>query len=179
MVSTTKDLRSALTLNRKALLAALARISGVVAKRPVKPILAGVRLEALDGRLHLAATDLDFRLYTHVEASGGLPPCLVACDELIRRLKAGKTEACTLALNAEGDRLVLNGGHIDHSLPTLALEEFPPVRPKRHGGSALGYRCRWTRRRPPRGLKVCWPAAGWCWYTMPRCGTSSMTGWTA
>ncbi len=92
-------------LGRKALLAALDRVRAVVPARFSKPILTGIRLDASDGWLHLAATDGEIKLFTQVEAEGHLPPCVVSCAELVRRVKASKGDACTLALRARPPRL--------------------------------------------------------------------------
>lgn len=118
---------AALTVNRKGLLVALTRMSLIVPTRTYKPILQGVRLEALDGLLRMTATDLDFGLYISLEAQGGLPRCVVSCDELARRLKAGKSDVCTLASDPDGEHLTVNGGQVDHKIGTLALGDFPAV----------------------------------------------------
>ena len=48
-----------LTIERAALLRALAHVQSVVERRTTIPILSNLRLEAGDGRLGVTATDMD------------------------------------------------------------------------------------------------------------------------
>ena len=82
-------------------------------------------MEVLDGSLHLGATDLDVSISVVVEAEGLLPPCVVSCPELIRRIKASNGETCSLRLEAAKGKLVVNGGRVDHTLQTMDLGDFP------------------------------------------------------
>ncbi len=125
-----------LLADRKALLCALQRVGRVVPKNGFRPILQTVRLEASDGALRLSSTDLDVSLTTLVEVEGEIPTCLVSCQELTRRTRAGKADVCSIGLNAKGGRLSLNGGTVEHSLPTMDLAEFPVV-PDRSQGPHL------------------------------------------
>jgi len=120
---------TALTLcaDRKQLLAALTRISGVIPKRGMKPILEGVHLKADRGDLDVSATNLDISLVTRVLVDGDLPACVVHAGELIRRLKTGKADTCTLRFDEEDQTLVLNGGRVEHRIHTMDLAEFPPI----------------------------------------------------
>jgi len=127
---------SCLTVNRKQLLAVLDRVRAVVPARFPKPILTGVRLEAPDGWLQLAATDGDVRLFTQVQAEGRLPACVVSCGELVRRVRASKGDACTLTFRTRSRRLVVNGGRVEHALPVMPEEDFPPI-PDRHEGDMV------------------------------------------
>ncbi len=122
--------RNCCTLDRKLLLAAVARVSKVVVSRHPKAILTCLRLRAAHGQLQLAGTDLDTAIVTTVNCEGSLPVCVVRCDELARRLKVAKSAECTLRLDGEGagQRLVVNGGAVEHALPTFDPKEYPPVR---------------------------------------------------
>jgi DNA polymerase III sliding clamp (beta) subunit (PCNA family) len=73
---------TALQVDRKALLLALSRVERIAVQRSPKPILRGVRLHAQNGKLFLAATDLDVSIVTRIAASDDLPPCVVPCQEL-------------------------------------------------------------------------------------------------
>jgi DNA polymerase-3 subunit beta len=86
-----------------------------------------VRLHAQNGRLVLAASDLDVSIVTRIAASDDLPPCVVPCQELNRRIKAGKAPDCTLQLDSQDGVLIVNGGRVEHTLCTLPVDEFPPV----------------------------------------------------
>ena len=123
-------------LGRKALLAVLDRVRAVVPTRYPKPILTGVRLESADGMLRISATDGEIKLFTQIEAEGHLPPCVVSCAELARRVKASKGDACMLTLRTRPPRLVVNGGRVEHTLPVMPEKDFPPI-PNRHEGDAV------------------------------------------
>ncbi len=126
-------------LDRKQLLAALTRLSKVIVSRQPKPILTGVRLRAGHGQLQLAGTDLETSLVTTVNCEGALRTCVVACDELARRLKAAKSPECTLRLDGVGGglHLMVNGGAVEHALPTFDPKEYPLVREIPDGGHFL------------------------------------------
>jgi DNA polymerase-3 subunit beta len=127
MTATLAKPATPLHVDRQALLLALERVARVINARSCKPILQGVRLEACDGQLQLAATDLDVSIITNVAAIGELPRCVVSCTELTKRVKASKTSDCCMQLDAERNQLVVNGGSVEHVLHTLDAAEFPFV----------------------------------------------------
>jgi DNA polymerase III sliding clamp (beta) subunit (PCNA family) len=86
MTATLAKPATPLHVDRQALLLALERVARVINARSCKPILQGVRLEACDGQLQLAATDLDVSIITNVAAIGELPRCVVSCTELTKRV---------------------------------------------------------------------------------------------
>ncbi len=106
MSTATMKTASSMAVRRKQLLLALKRVSQVIPKHSAKPILQGVRLEAVDGQLHLAATDMEVSVITAIEAEGMLPLCVVPCQELIKRLKASNADICSIKVNDEGDRFI-------------------------------------------------------------------------
>ena len=61
-----------LTIERAALLKALAHVQSVVERRNTIPILSNVLITAQKGRLSLAATDMDLAITESVDASAGL-----------------------------------------------------------------------------------------------------------
>ena len=124
------------TINRKELLTALDRAKSVIPTRHPKPILSAVRLESDGHMLQLAATDGDIRLLTQVAANGELPPCVVSCPELVKRVKASKDDWCSLSFDAESSRLIVNGGRVEHMLHTMDVDEFPPI-PDHHDGETI------------------------------------------
>jgi DNA polymerase-3 subunit beta len=125
-----------ITIDRKQLIAALDRVRHVVPTRFPKPILTGVRLEASDGSLFLAATDGEMKLFTSVAAEGQLPRCVVSCAELVRRVKASKGDACTLSVRRRPQQLIVNGGRVEHALPLMAEADFPLI-PDQSAGETL------------------------------------------
>jgi DNA polymerase-3 subunit beta len=107
----------------------------VVPARFPKPILTCVRLEASDGLLRLQATDGELSLYAHLPVDGELPACVVPLAELIRRLKASKHPTCSLSLSDDGQRLLINGGRVEHALQTFDPADFPVVPSQLNGDS--------------------------------------------
>lgn len=81
----------------------------------------------------MTGTDLEVSLSVTVESEGRLPPSLVDCADLTKRLSAGKADACSLTLDAKGGTLVINGGRVEHRLHTLDVKDYPPV-PVEPGG---------------------------------------------
>jgi DNA polymerase-3 subunit beta len=118
---------SALEVSRVALVATLDRARHVVPTRFPKPILACVRLEAVDNWLRISATDGELALFTQMPVEGELPACVVPFAELSRRLKASKQATCALSLSANGEQFLINGGRVAHTLHTLPVDDFPPV----------------------------------------------------
>ncbi len=125
-----------ITLDRKCLLSVLERAQAAVPTRSYKPIFGGVRLHARDGVLTLAVTDGEVSLLATLEADGTLPACVVPCRELIRRMQASKDPGAVLALRSRPQRLIVNGGRVEHALFTFPVDDFPPV-PDRWQGEKL------------------------------------------
>jgi DNA polymerase-3 subunit beta len=126
---------TAIELSRAALVTLLSRAKHVVPARFPKPILTCVRLEASDGLLCLQATDGELSLYAHQQVDGELPACVVPLAELIRRLKASKHPTCSLSLSDDGQRLLINGGRVEHALQTFDPADFPVVPSQLNGDS--------------------------------------------
>ena len=122
-------------LSRTALVALLDRAKHVVPSRFPKPILTCVHLEASDGFLRLQATDGELSLFTQMPVDGSLPVCVVPLAELNRRLKAAKHPTCSLSLSDAGERLLINGGRVEHALQTYDPAEFPVVPSQLEGDS--------------------------------------------
>ncbi|MCK4658160.1 MAG: hypothetical protein KAV82_01435, partial [Phycisphaerae bacterium] len=64
-----------------------------------------------------------------------LPACVVPLSELSRRLKASKHPTCSLSLSDDGERLLINGGRVEHALQTYNPAEFPLVPSQLEGDS--------------------------------------------
>ena len=118
---------SAVEVSRATLVATLDRARHVVPTRFPKPILTCVHLEASGNWMRLRATDGDLALFTQMPIEGELPACVVPLAELNRRLKASKHPTCSLSLSDDGERLLINGGRVEHALQTLPADDFPPV----------------------------------------------------
>ena len=82
-----------LTIERAALLKALAHVQSVVERRNTIPILSNVLITAHKGRLSLAATDMDLAITETVEANAGKTGSTTApahtLYEIVRKLPDG------------------------------------------------------------------------------------------
>ncbi len=125
----------AVAVDRKTLIHALDRAKQVVPRRYPKPVLTCVRLEVADGLFTVQATDGELSALTQMQADGELAACVVPCADLLTRLKAGKSKTCTLSLTGDGERLLVNGGRVEHALNTNDVAEFPDVPTQLAGGS--------------------------------------------
>jgi DNA polymerase-3 subunit beta len=135
LTATAKPESLTVSLERTELIRALDRARHVVPVRFPKPILTCVRLDASQGLLRVQATDGELSLFTHVPTEGELVACVVPCSELIKRLKASKSPVCGLSLSDNHERLIVNGGRVEHALDTLAPEDFPDVPSQLEGDS--------------------------------------------
>jgi hypothetical protein len=91
-------------IDRRTLVKALEKIACVIPRASTKPVLLCVRVEATNGLLWLAGTNLDTSLALTLPIAGELPRCLVTCRDLLQRIKASKSPECELW--REGDHLV-------------------------------------------------------------------------
>jgi len=116
-----------LTIERAALLKSLGHVQSVVERRNTIPILSNVKLTAMDGRLHLNATDMDLDMVAEVEADISAPGSTTApahtLYEIVRKLPDG----AQVELDATGDdgQMVLRAGRSRFSLTCLPTDDFP------------------------------------------------------
>lgn len=114
------------TIERAALLKALAHVQSVVERRNTIPILANVRLEGADGALRLTATDMDLAIVERVVAEvaqrhATTVPAHTMYD-IVRKLPEGAQVRFEAGAD---DRVNLIAGRSRFSLPTLPVDDFP------------------------------------------------------
>ena len=101
-----------LTIERSALLRALAHVQSVVERRNTIPILSNVQLEAADDRLSLTATDLDIEIQESVACSvqraGATTASAHTLYDIVRKLPDGS--AVDLTFEGSNQRLTLAAG---------------------------------------------------------------------
>jgi DNA polymerase-3 subunit beta len=101
-----------LTIERAALLKALAHVQSVVERRNTIPILANVLVTAQKSRLSLAATDMDLSITESVEASVAKPGSTTApahtLYEIVRKLPDGAQ--VELETSSDDSTLVIRAG---------------------------------------------------------------------
>ena len=122
-----------LTIERAALLKALAHAQSVVERRNTIPILSNVLLEAAPGGLALTATDLDLAIAEQAPAevamAGATTVSVHTLYDIVRKLPDGaQIEAATgEAEGGTSGQLSLRGGRSRFRLPTLPREDFPQL----------------------------------------------------
>lgn len=114
------------TIERAALLKALAHVQTVVEKRGTIPVLANVKLEADNGQLSLMATDMDISLMEKVAASVTEPgkttvPAHMFYD-IARKLPDGSQIEFSVK---ESGRVSIRSGSSRFTLSSLPVEDFP------------------------------------------------------
>jgi DNA polymerase-3 subunit beta len=112
--------------SKDALVAALAITSRAVSSRGAVQVLSGILLDAREGRLELAATDMELSLRMSVEASVSGEGALVVPGrllvELVRLLPADDVE---LAYRPEDGAVSVSSGPHSSRVNVYAAEDFP------------------------------------------------------
>ena len=116
-----------ISIERGALLKAVAQAQSVVERRNTIPILANVLIEAEGAEVRFRATDLDIevvdRAPAQVERAGGTTVSAVTLHEIVRKLPDGAL--VTLADDGASGRLSVAAGRSHFALATLPREDFP------------------------------------------------------
>ena len=121
-------------VNSGALSEAVAWTTRVIDARPANPILAGVKLEAIDGTLQLSAFNYEISARHHIEAGIDEPGCALVLGKLLaditKSLPAEKTY-----LETDGATLTITSGKSTFTLQLMPDTEYPdlPVVPERIG----------------------------------------------
>ena len=116
-----------LTIDRVQLLAGLARVQGIVERRGTLPILANALIEARQGGIELAATDLEVgfvaSIEAQVESEGSVTLGAKKLHEIVRELD----ESDVVLSTEDGSRVGIQCGPAHFSLLTIAPEEYPTI----------------------------------------------------
>ncbi|MBS0123679.1 DNA polymerase III subunit beta [Thetidibacter halocola] len=116
-----------ISIERAALLRAVAQAQSVVERRNTIPILANVLIEAEGDTVTFRATDLDIEVLDKapamVERAGGTTVSAVTLHEIVRKLPDGALVA--LSEDSASGRLTVSAGRSTFSLATLPKEDFP------------------------------------------------------
>lgn len=115
------------SIERGALLRAVARAQSVVERRNTIPILANVLIEAEGDEVHFRATDLDIEVVdkapAKVERSGATTVNAVTFHEIVRKLPDGAL--VNLTDDGASGRLTVEAGRSNFALATLPRQDFP------------------------------------------------------
>jgi DNA polymerase-3 subunit beta len=116
-----------ISIERAALLKAVAQAQSVVERRNTIPILANVLIEAEGGTVSFRATDLDIEVVdkapAQVERPGATTVSAVMLHEIVRKLPDGAL--VQLADDPASGRLSVMAGRSSFNLATLPREDFP------------------------------------------------------
>jgi DNA polymerase-3 subunit beta len=116
-----------ISIERAALLKAVAQAQSVVERRNTIPILANVLIEAEDAQVSFRATDLDVEVLDRapamVERAGATTVSAVLLHEIVRKLPDGAM--VELADDGRSGRLQVTAGRSSFALATLPKEDFP------------------------------------------------------
>ncbi len=115
---------------RNALLPLLAAATAAIASRTTIPVLANVLIEAADGRLRLAATDLDQLVTVGLAADIGQPGRATLPGRMLHQILAKLPDGAPVQIthDAQAQRARLTAGRARFDLPTLPAEDFPAMR---------------------------------------------------
>lgn len=115
------------SIERGALLKAVAQAQSVVERRNTIPILANVLIEAEGETVQFRATDLDIEVVdkapAQVERAGATTVSAVTLNEIVRKLPDGAL--VTLSEDGASGRLQITAGRSNFALATLPREDFP------------------------------------------------------
>ena len=114
------------TVEREHLLKPLQQVSGPLGGRPTLPILGNLLLQVADGTLSLTGTDLEMEMIARVtltqphDAGATTVPARKFFD-----ICRGLPEGAEIAVQLEGDRMLVRSGRSRFSLSTLPAAAFP------------------------------------------------------
>jgi DNA polymerase III subunit beta len=118
-----------LTIERGALLKALAHVQSVVERRNTIPILSNVLIDARQDAVSFAATDLDIEIVDGAEAQVERPGAITApahlLYEIVRKLPDGAQ--VRLELSADEGRINISAGRGRYALQVLSASDFPAM----------------------------------------------------
>lgn len=116
------------TINHSQLTPALSVLARIVPSRSVRPILSSILIQARDGHLTLAATDLETAVVTTVpalvneEGRAAIPSRYLS--DLVKRIPAGNL---TWASDSTASGISVTWEHSEFSLHGYDPEEYPPI----------------------------------------------------
>lgn len=119
-----------LMIDRNALLRTLSHAQSVVERRNTIPILNNVKLEVADGKLSLAATDMELGLQETSDAdpaseAGSATAPAHTLHDIVRKLPDGSQ--VEIALDQDGERMVVRAGRSTFRLAVLPIADFPSL----------------------------------------------------
>ena len=121
-------------VNSQALADAVAWTTRVIDARPASPILAGVRLEAIDGTLQLSAFNYAISARHHIEAGVDETGSVLVLGKLLADITKSLPAAKTY-LSTDGSTMTITSGKSTFTMQLMPDAEYPdlPVIPSKLG----------------------------------------------
>jgi DNA polymerase-3 subunit beta len=116
-----------LTAEREKLLAPLQAVIGVVERRQTMPVLANVLLGVAQGKLSIAATDLEVELVAATEVSVQQPGDITVPGRKFLDILRALPEKASVSMSTEGEKVVIRAARSRFTLSTLPAAEFPVI----------------------------------------------------
>lgn len=113
-----------LTIDRQALLTALTRLSGIVAKRSTIPILSDVLIEATANTVTFRATNLDIEATVRATANVEAPGSICAPADMLLQIAKNASEGADISFKL-GARLAVVSGRSRYNLAVMPTGDFP------------------------------------------------------
>jgi DNA polymerase-3 subunit beta len=116
-----------LTAEREKLLAPLQAVIGVVERRQTMPVLANVLLAVAEGKLSIAATDLEVELVAATEVTVQQPGDITVPGRKFLDILRALPEKSSVSMSTEGEKVVIRAARSRFTLSTLPAGEFPVI----------------------------------------------------
>ena len=116
-----------LTAEREKLLAPLQAVIGVVERRQTMPVLANVLLGVAEGKLSIAATDLEVELVAATEVTVQQPGDITVPGRKFLDILRALPEKASVSVATEGEKVVIRAARSRFTLSTLPAGEFPVI----------------------------------------------------
>lgn len=113
-----------ITIERKALIAALTQVNKAIENRNTYPILSNVYLSAEDGCLSIRSTDLEIEITTTLECTGELAATTASAKKL---LDIARKVGSEITMTLETDHLVVKSGRSRFKVAVIDPSGFPTL----------------------------------------------------
>jgi DNA polymerase-3 subunit beta len=105
----------------------LQAVIGVVERRQTMPVLANVLLAVAEGKLSIAATDLEVELVAATEVSVQQPGDITVPGRKFLDILRALPEKSSVSMSTEGEKVVIRAARSRFTLSTLPAGEFPVI----------------------------------------------------
>jgi DNA polymerase-3 subunit beta len=116
-----------LTAEREKLLTPLQAVIGVVERRQTMPVLANVLLGVAQGKLSIAATDLEVELVAATEVTVQQPGDITVPGRKFLDILRALPEKSSVSMSTEGEKVVIRAARSRFTLSSLPAAEFPVI----------------------------------------------------